>query len=136
MSLIHSFCIYFSEGGDENYYYTTKLQLQELLEVLDPNDLEYELYRTIEDVKDEVIRQMDITEKLTNSAKGNKKSYLEIENGNYSVLYNLFFQSKEINGRSFYYLSMVSTRYFCLYYFLCYEIAIKSGTNENILVLT
>lgn len=51
------------------------------MEVLDPNDLEYELYRTIEDVKDEIIRQMDITEKLTNSSKGNKKSYLEIENG-------------------------------------------------------
>lgn len=72
----------FSEGEEENYYYTTKLQLQELMEVLDPNDLEYELYRTIEDIKDEIMRQMDITEKLTNSAKGNKKSYLEIENGN------------------------------------------------------
>lgn len=72
---------YFREGDDENYYYSTKLQLQELMEVLDPNDLEYELYRTIEDFKDEIIRQMDITEKLTNSAKGNKKSYLEVENG-------------------------------------------------------
>lgn len=47
--------------------------MQKLLEVLDPNDVEYELYRTIEDMKEE-------SEILTNSAKGNKKSYLEVEN--------------------------------------------------------
>ncbi|CAL1273148.1 unnamed protein product [Larinioides sclopetarius] len=68
------------EGEDGSYYYTTKLQFQELMEVLDANDLEYDLYRVLEDMKEEIIRQMDITEKLTNSAKGNKKSYLEIEN--------------------------------------------------------
>lgn len=51
------------------------------MEVLDPNDLEYELYRTIEDAKDEIVRQMDLTERLTEKAKGNKKSYLEVENG-------------------------------------------------------
>ncbi|XP_054724441.1 nucleosome-remodeling factor subunit BPTF-like [Uloborus diversus] len=68
------------EGDDGAYYYTTKLQLQELLEVLDSSDLEYDLYRVIEDIKEEITRQMDLTEKLTNSAKGNKKSYLEIEN--------------------------------------------------------
>ncbi|GFQ93826.1 nucleosome-remodeling factor subunit NURF301, partial [Trichonephila clavata] len=68
------------EGEDSTYYYTTKLQFQELMEVLDKNDLEYDLYRALEDLREEIIRQMDITEKLTNSAKGNKKSYLEVEN--------------------------------------------------------
>ncbi|GBM38532.1 Nucleosome-remodeling factor subunit BPTF [Araneus ventricosus] len=68
------------EGEDGSYYYTTKLQFQELMEVLDANDLEYDIYRVLEDMKEEIIRQMDITEKLTNSAKGNKKSYLEVEN--------------------------------------------------------
>ncbi|XP_055932201.1 nucleosome-remodeling factor subunit BPTF-like isoform X2 [Argiope bruennichi] len=68
------------EGEDASYYYTTKLQFQELMETLDANDLEYDVYRVLEDMKEEIIRQMDITEKLTNSAKGNKKSYLEVEN--------------------------------------------------------
>ncbi|PRD36717.1 UNVERIFIED_CONTAM: Nucleosome-remodeling factor subunit BPTF [Trichonephila clavipes] len=68
------------EGEDSTYYYTTKLQFQELMEVLDKNDFEYDLYRALEDLREEIIRQMDITEKLTNSAKGNKKSYLEVEN--------------------------------------------------------
>ncbi|XP_042904894.1 nucleosome-remodeling factor subunit BPTF [Parasteatoda tepidariorum] len=68
------------EDDDACFYYTTKLQFQELMEALDENELEYDLFRALEDIKDEILRQMDITEKLTNSAKGNKKSYLEVEN--------------------------------------------------------
>lgn len=33
-------------------------------------------------MKVEILRQMEITEHLTNQAKGNRKSYLEIENNN------------------------------------------------------
>lgn len=43
--------------------------------------MEAALYRELQDCKEEIIRQMDLTEKLTNQLKGNKKTYLEAENG-------------------------------------------------------
>jgi nucleosome-remodeling factor subunit BPTF len=43
--------------------------------------MEVALAREIGDFKDEIMRQMEITEKLTNQNKGNKKSYLDVENG-------------------------------------------------------
>ncbi|XP_023219466.1 nucleosome-remodeling factor subunit BPTF-like isoform X2 [Centruroides sculpturatus] len=70
----------FVENDDDVYYYSTKLQFQELMEVLDPFDFEAELYKNIEEIKEDVLRQMEITEKLTSNAKGNKKSYFEVEN--------------------------------------------------------
>lgn len=48
---------------------------------LDQNELEVALYRELSDYKDEIIRQMELTETITNQFKGNKKSYLEVENG-------------------------------------------------------
>lgn len=47
---------------------------------LDPNEMEVALYRELSDYKDEIVRQMDLTETITNQFKGNKKSYLEVEN--------------------------------------------------------
>lgn len=72
-----------SENEDgEVWYYSTPSQLEELLENLDRTNMEVALAREIGDFKDEIIRQMEITEKITNQAKGNKKSYIEVENGN------------------------------------------------------
>lgn len=42
--------------------------------------MEAGLYRELQDYKDEITRQMDLTEKLTNQYKGNKKTYLDAEN--------------------------------------------------------
>lgn len=73
---------YFSESEDgEVWYYSTSLQLEELMLVLDPNEMEVALCRELSDYKDEIVRQMELTETITNQFKGNKKSYLEIENG-------------------------------------------------------
>lgn len=47
---------------------------------LDRNEMEVALYRELSDYKDEIVRQMELTEQITNQYKGNKKSYLEIEN--------------------------------------------------------
>lgn len=44
--------------------------------------MEAPLVRELLEMKQEIIRQMDITERLTNQAKGNRKSYLETENAN------------------------------------------------------
>ncbi|CAG2067800.1 unnamed protein product, partial [Timema podura] len=69
-----------SEDG-EVWYYSTPTQLYELLECLDQSHMEVALAREIFDFKEEIVRQMELTEKITNQNKGNKKSYLDIENG-------------------------------------------------------
>ncbi|XP_031848363.1 nucleosome-remodeling factor subunit NURF301 E(bx) isoform X6 [Nomia melanderi] len=68
-----------SEDG-EVWYYSTPLQLEELMLTLDRNEMEVALYRELSDYKDEIVRQMELTESITNQFKGNKKSYLEVEN--------------------------------------------------------
>ncbi|CAH2086513.1 unnamed protein product [Euphydryas editha] len=70
-----------AENGDV-WYYTTGQQFEKLLEVLDANEMEAPLVRELLEMKQEILRQMDVTEKLTNHAKGNRKSYLEVENAN------------------------------------------------------
>lgn len=77
-----------SEDG-EVWYYSTTVQLEELLEAIDGENMEVPLAREIGDFKDEIMRQMEITEKLTNQNKGNKKSYLDVENG--ELILNLIF---------------------------------------------
>ncbi|XP_017781455.1 PREDICTED: nucleosome-remodeling factor subunit NURF301 isoform X2 [Nicrophorus vespilloides] len=64
----------------EVWYYSTKLQLEQLLETLDSDDMEATLFREINDFKEEMVRQMELTEKLTNQHKGNKKTYFEVSN--------------------------------------------------------
>lgn len=70
-----------AENGDV-WYYTTPQQFQELLNVLDADEMETPLVRELLEMRQEITRQMEITERLTNQAKGNRKSYLEVENSN------------------------------------------------------
>ncbi|KPJ15071.1 hypothetical protein RR48_09098 [Papilio machaon] len=70
-----------AENGDV-WYYTTSKQFQEFFLRLDGDEMEAPLVRELLEMKEEIIRQMDITEKLTNQVKGNRKSYLEVENAN------------------------------------------------------
>lgn len=73
--------LFFSESEDgEVWYYSSPLQLEELMLTLDQNEMEVALYRELSDSKEDIIRQMELTEAITNQFKGNKKSYLEIEN--------------------------------------------------------
>lgn len=79
----------FSESEDgEVWYYSTQLQLEELLLLLDQNEMEVALYRELSDYKDEIVRQMELTESITNQYKGNKKSYLEMENSKSDFFFN------------------------------------------------
>ncbi|CAH1170436.1 unnamed protein product [Phaedon cochleariae] len=68
-----------SQEGELQYYSTTT-QLAEVLKVLDSKDMEAVVYRELQEYKDEISRQMQLTEKLTNQYKGNKKTYLDAEN--------------------------------------------------------
>ncbi|KAI5633082.1 PHD-finger domain-containing protein [Phthorimaea operculella] len=70
-----------AENGDV-WYYTSPTQFEELLSVLDADDMEAPLVRELMEMKHEIIRQMEITERLTNQAKGNRRSYLEVQNVN------------------------------------------------------
>lgn len=51
------------------------------MEVLDPLDLEADLCKAIDDARDEILKHMGLTEKLTNEARGTRKSYFEAETG-------------------------------------------------------
>ncbi|XP_059483006.1 nucleosome-remodeling factor subunit NURF301 isoform X2 [Neocloeon triangulifer] len=72
--------IFVENEEGEIWYYSTKVQLDALLDALDDEDMESMLCRELSDCHDEIVRQMEITEKVTISQKGNKKSYLDSEN--------------------------------------------------------
>ncbi|XP_037544827.1 nucleosome-remodeling factor subunit BPTF [Nematolebias whitei] len=63
------------------WYYSLKAQLEELIECLDKEYWETDLHAILEETKEEVKAHMDITEDLTNRARGSNKSYLTAVNG-------------------------------------------------------
>lgn len=63
------------------WYYSLKAQLEELIECLDKEYWETDLHAILEETKEEVKAHMDITEDLTNRARGSNKSYLTAANG-------------------------------------------------------
>lgn len=63
------------------WYYSSKAQLEELIECLDKEYWETDLHAVLEETKEEVNAHMDITEDLTNRARGSNKSYLAAVNG-------------------------------------------------------
>lgn len=69
-----------TENGSNLWYYTTLKQLHYVMSQMDSEDYEYELHKAINDNQDLIQRQMELTEKITNQLRGNKKSYLETEN--------------------------------------------------------
>ena len=70
-----------SEGENEVWYYSSRVQLEEILQSLDRTIWEGDLVRCIEDYKEEFLRHMQITEELTNEHRGNRKSQIEVEDG-------------------------------------------------------
>ncbi|KAK9882651.1 hypothetical protein WA026_022517 [Henosepilachna vigintioctopunctata] len=72
--------IYVESENGEIWYYSTVQQFEELMKLLDAKDMEVSLCRELNDFKEEIKRQMELTEKLTNQYKGNRKTYLDVEN--------------------------------------------------------
>ncbi|XP_036395665.1 nucleosome-remodeling factor subunit BPTF isoform X4 [Megalops cyprinoides] len=71
------------DGEHENkkiWYYSTKVQLAELIDCLDKDYWESDLFSTLEEMREEVHTHMDITEDLTNKARGSNKCYLTAAN--------------------------------------------------------
>ncbi|XP_055509753.1 nucleosome-remodeling factor subunit BPTF isoform X11 [Leucoraja erinacea] len=70
-------------GKDKKvWYYSSKVQLAELIDSLDKEYWEYDLCRILEEMRDEIHRHMDVTEDLTNKVRGNNKSCLSAANDN------------------------------------------------------
>ncbi|KAH8380095.1 hypothetical protein KR009_008904 [Drosophila setifemur] len=61
------------------WYYSTTSKFKLLLHRLDPEELETRLHAQIAERKDEIERQMKLTETLTNEHKHTKRSMIEIE---------------------------------------------------------
>ncbi|XP_076791695.1 nucleosome-remodeling factor subunit BPTF isoform X4 [Arvicanthis niloticus] len=69
-----------NENEKKVWYYSTKVQLAELIDCLDKDYWEAELCRVLEDVREEMQQHMDVTEDLTNKARGSNKSFLAAAN--------------------------------------------------------
>ncbi|XP_057274417.1 nucleosome-remodeling factor subunit BPTF isoform X8 [Pezoporus wallicus] len=69
-----------SEKDKKIWYFSTKIQLAELIECLDKDYWEADLCKTLEEMREEIHRHMDVTEDLTNKARGNNKSFLSAAN--------------------------------------------------------
>lgn len=72
-----------SEDGSSVWYYSTPLQVEELLYRLDEEGYEAELVENIRNCKDEIVRQMEVTEQITEQSNSllHRKTYIEAENG-------------------------------------------------------
>uniref|UniRef100_A0A6Q2WS45 Bromodomain PHD finger transcription factor n=1 Tax=Esox lucius TaxID=8010 RepID=A0A6Q2WS45_ESOLU len=72
------------EDGEQDkkniWYYSTKVQLVELIDCLDKEYWENDLCAVLEEMREEVHTHMDITEDLTNKARGNNKTFLTAAN--------------------------------------------------------
>lgn len=77
--------MYREEVGEHDeikiWYYSTRVQLQELRERLDSKYWEMDLCATLEEMNEEIQAHMAITEDLTNKARGNSKAYLTALDG-------------------------------------------------------
>lgn len=65
----------------------SQVQLAELIDCLDKEFWEADLYGALEEIRDEVHTHMDITEDLTNKARGNNRCFLTAANGNHVIFF-------------------------------------------------
>jgi len=83
-------CVVVDREGTEGemLYYTTPLQLEAVMDTLDAEYYEKDLFLTLDEFKAEIIRQMTLTEELTRKGQGTAKSVLDVLNGQwFSYIY-------------------------------------------------
>ncbi|XP_050619692.1 nucleosome-remodeling factor subunit BPTF-like isoform X1 [Macaca thibetana thibetana] len=69
-----------TENENKIWYYSTKVQLAELIDCLEKDYWEAELCKILEEMREEIHRHMDITEDLTDKVWGSNKSFLAAAN--------------------------------------------------------
>ncbi|XP_065312784.1 nucleosome-remodeling factor subunit NURF301-like isoform X2 [Gordionus sp. m RMFG-2023] len=67
------------EGDDQIWYYSTKGKFKLLLELLDAKKYEKLLVTNLNNIMTEIEEGFDITQRITNLVKGNRSSFIEIE---------------------------------------------------------
>ncbi|XP_061568415.1 nucleosome-remodeling factor subunit BPTF isoform X2 [Cololabis saira] len=82
------------------WYYSTKAQLEELMESLDKEYWEMDLHATLKEMKEEVQAHMDITEDLTNKARGTNKAYLTALNDVITERLKVRREALEVNSQT------------------------------------
>ena len=65
------------------WYYSTSSQLEELLLVLDADKYERDLVQVIAEMREEIDRQMQLTEQLTKAVQAGRRSVIDVLNGNF-----------------------------------------------------
>lgn len=70
-----------SESEDDIVYYSTKLQLEELMQALDPMVWDKDLCQVLSEAMPDILDGMKKTEELTSQYKGSHRSCLDIANG-------------------------------------------------------
>jgi len=74
-----------SEDGSSVWYYSTLPQLRQLLLSLDGEKYEKDLVQIIEEMREEIDRQMALTEQLTKAVQAGRRSVIDVLNGTFSV---------------------------------------------------
>jgi len=74
-----------SEDGSGVWYYSTVPQLNELLRCLDGDRYERDLVFMMGEMRDEIDRQMQLTEQLTKAVQAGRKSVIEVMNGRFFI---------------------------------------------------
>ena len=69
------------EDGSCLWYYSTVPQLRELLRSLDGEKYERDLVQMIEEMREEIDRQMQLTEQLTKAVQAGRRSVIDVLNG-------------------------------------------------------
>ncbi|XP_053677351.1 nucleosome-remodeling factor subunit NURF301 [Anopheles nili] len=70
-----------NEDASQVWYFSTVKQFELLLSKLDAEEYEAELYYELnQKYRDDIVRQMTLTETLTNQHKAGKKSYIDVDN--------------------------------------------------------
>jgi len=72
------------------WYYSTSRQLDELLLVLDAETYEHDLVQVIVEMREEIDKQMAVTEQLTKAVQAGRKSVIDVLNGIYHRHFRFF----------------------------------------------
>ena len=110
----------YSEGDNKVWYYSSKVQLEELINALDSVHWERDLVRSIVEMRDDVTRQMALIEELTHELKGHKRAVLDSENGSWP---HVFLKH-----------SWIVIHFVCVVISICREKSNSSICTVNILV--
>ena len=82
--------VYSESSAGSVWYYSTREQVLNVMNMLDGASLEQELVLSFEESKHEMLRQLGLTEQLTHEFCGSRNTALHNDNREYKALYLCF----------------------------------------------